>query len=102
MIQLPICAVRWTGSATVDGELAPLIAAMVDDVSKGCDGLAGEPIVAVELSEIFNGVKLWAFCRQGDDADFILRLEFGRSVPARLIYQHNCGGFLRKGEEYLF
>ena len=68
---------------------------MVDDVVVRCKDTVGEPVVAHELPDIFNRVKLGAFGWQRDNADVAGYLEFSSHMPTRLIHEYHGMGARR-------
>ena len=71
---------------------------MVDDVVVRCEDTVGEPVVAHELPDIFNRVKLGAFGWQRDNADVAGYLEFSSHMPTRLIHEYHGMGARRYGK----
>lgn len=66
-------------------ELVPGLAAMFQDILVGSENSIGEPVVAHELPDIFHGVELGRFWRQGEDSDVGRNDELRRHMPAGLI-----------------
>ena len=62
---------------------------MVDDVCVGCEDAVREPVVAHELPDVFDRVKLGAFRRQGDEGDGGGYGEMFRHVPSGLIEEEH-------------
>jgi len=44
---------------------------MIDDLIVGVEDAVGEPIIPLELPDVFDGIELWAFGWQRDDADIL-------------------------------
>ena len=60
-----------------------------------------QPVVAQELPDIFNRVKLGAFRRQRNDADILGHFQLSGHVPSRLIHQQYTVGTWFDGQRYL-
>ena len=78
--------------AQADGHDPP-----VDEIVVGFEDAIGEPVVAHELPDVFHGVELGGFRRQGDDGDVGRHDEARRHVPASLIDQEDGVGTGRDG-----
>ena len=62
------------------GELVPGVAAVSDDVVVGAEHAVGQPVVAQELPDVFGGIELGAFGRQGQSGDVFGDFELGGHV----------------------
>ena len=78
-------------------ELVPSVAAVVDDIVVGFEDAVGEPVVAHKLPDVFHGVELGGFWRQGDDGDVGRHDEARRHVPTCLIDHEDGVGTRRNG-----
>ncbi len=73
-------------------ELAPCVAAMVDDVVVGFEHAVGEPVVAQELPDVFGRIEFGTLRRQRQNGDVLGNVELVGHVPASLVdHQHGMG-----------
>ena len=78
----------------------PGLAAKVDDVVVGCKDPVGEPVITHELPDVFYGVELRTFRRQGNDADIVGHFQLPGHVPSGLVHQQHAVGARFDSERY--
>ena len=66
-------------------EVVPGLAAGLHDVVVSCEDGIGQPVVAQELPDVFDGVQLGTFWRQGEEGDIVWHAQRRGGMPARLI-----------------
>jgi hypothetical protein len=74
------------------GELAPGVAAMVEDVVVGLEDAVGEPVLADVLPDVLDRVELGRFWWQRHEGDVAGEVELAREVPAGLVEQQDGMG----------
>jgi hypothetical protein len=68
-------------------EFVPSGTAVVEKVFVACEDAVWQPVVAQELSDVFNRIELGTFWWQRDESDVLWHDELGREVPSGLIEQ---------------
>ena len=73
-------------------KLVPGVTTMIDDFGVGPEDAVGEPVIAHELPDVFDWIKLGTFGRQWDDADIIVHDQrVGHMPPGPIHEQHGMG-----------
>jgi hypothetical protein len=70
-------------------QAVPSLAAEGDDLVVGFEDAVGQPVVAHELPEVFDGVQFRGTRRQRQDGDVVGQTQLRRRVPAGLIDDEN-------------